>query len=220
MGASRTIAVVPMKPLSQAKSRLSEGLTPTQRMALGRNLLRRVLRAIVDPVPGLSEESAMEGVWVVGGDADISRVAAEEGATWYDDQGADINEALWWSFQRATAAGKAALYLPGDLPLLKPRDIYSMVGASGNLKNVTLAPARQGGGTNGILVVPDLPQPFRPLLGPDSFKRHLSQATSLGLSVAIYYSPGLGFDLDTNEDLRAYEYMEPGFLERVTSQES
>ncbi len=211
-----TVAVVPMKPLALGKTRLAGELTPSERTALSRNLLRRVLRAIAGPAPGLSEGPAVESVWVVGGDPDISRIAAEEGASWFEEMGTDINDTLWLTFQQAFSSGKAALFLPGDLPFLKPKDVHDMVGASGHLKNVTLAPARQGGGTNGILVPSNLPQPFRPLLGPDSFKRHLAQAASSSLSVAIYYSPGLAFDLDTSEDLRTYEYMEPGFLEKLT----
>ena len=217
--ASRTVVIVPMKPLAQAKTRLSRELTPPQRVALGLNMLRRVLRAVVGLGAGLSGDSPVEEVWVVGGDPDISRVAWEEGATWYEEQGTDINESLWLAFQRAFDSGKAALFIPGDLPFLKPRDIYSIVGASGHLKNVALAPARQGGGTNGILVPPHLPQPFRPLLGPDSFKRHLAQAVSTGLSVVIYYSQGLACDLDTPRDLKAYEYMEPGLLAKLTAEE-
>ena len=216
MRASGVVAIVPMKPLAVAKTRLSEDLTAHQRTSLSRSLLRRVLQAIIGPMSGIAEGPTVEMVWVVGGDPEISQVAREEGALWYEEEGADINETLSLAFQRTYDLGKAALYLPGDLPFLKPRDVYSMVGASGRLKNVTLSPARQGGGTNGILVVPDLPQPFQPRLGPDSFREHLNQATSLGVSVAIYYSPGLGFDLDTFDDLKSYEYMEPGLLEKLT----
>ena len=212
MKASGTVVIVPMKPLPQAKTRLSGELTLPQRMAISRNMLRRVLRAIF----GTGVDSPIEDVWVVGGDPEIRRVAQDERATWLEEEGPDINQTLWLAFNRALDSGRAALFLPGDLPFLKPRDVHGIVRASGRLKNVTLAPSRQGGGTNGILVVPGLSQPFRPLLGPDSFKRHLSQAASAGLSVAIYYSPGLAFDLDTYDDLRTYEYMEPGLLEELT----
>ena len=209
-----------MKPLPLAKTRLSMELSPSQRVAIGRNLLRRVLRAIKGVGPSLMDESRLESVLVVGGGADVSKVAQEEGASWCEEEGSDINESLQIAFQAALDSGKAAMFLPGDLPFLKPQDIYSLVGASGRLKSLILSPARQGGGTNGILVVPGLAQTFRPLLGPDSFRRHLSQATSLGISVAICYSKGLAFDLDTLEDLKAYQYMEPGLLESLTEGEN
>ena len=215
MDTTGTVAIIPMKPLGQAKSRLSQELTSPQRMALSLNLLRRVLQAAMGLSPGSPLGSTLEKVWVVGGDEDIQRVAVAEGASWFEEEGTGLNETLWLFFQRAFEERKSALYLPGDLPLVKPRDVGEMLSASRHLRNVTLAPARQGGGTNGILVPPQLSFPFKPALGPDSFRRHLRQAVDLGVSVAICYSPGLAFDLDTFDDLKAYEYMEPGFLETV-----
>ncbi len=208
-----------MKPLAQAKTRLSPELSESQRVALGRNLLRRVLRAVLRPMKDLSEAPPVEEAWVVGGDPIVRRIAGEEGARWSEDQGADINDTLWRAFQEAADSGKAALYLPGDLPFLGPKDVYNTVVASGRLKNLALAPDRQRGGTNGILVPPSLSQPFRPQLGPDSFRSHLAQASSLGIPVAICYSPGLALDLDTLEDVEAYEEMEPGLMETLTSEE-
>ena len=217
MKAAGTIAVVPMKPLDDAKTRLANELSPEQRIALSGNLLRRVIRAIVGLGLEMPWETWVEAVWVVGGDETVQRIAAEEGAEWYEDDGKDINDTLWNGFMRAFLDSKAALYLPGDLPFLKSRDVYDVVSASGHLRNISIAPARKGGGTNGILVPPDLPQPFPPLLGPDSFRRHLSQAALFGFSLAICYSQGMAFDLDTIEDLKACEYIEPGFLERLTT---
>ena len=216
MTAIGIVAIVPMKPLRLAKSRLAAELTKRQRAVLTRNLMRRVLRAIKGSAAVQRAGSLVDSVWVVGGDADICQIAKEEGAAWYEEIGSDINETLGQCFERAFEAGKAAIFMPGDLPFLKPADIDGMVGASGNLKNLILAPARQGKGTNGILVPPELCRQFRPMLGPESFTRHLSQAASLGLPVAIYYSQGLGFDLDTLEDLKAYEYIEPGLFHELT----
>lgn len=220
MDTTGTVAIIPMKPLGRAKSRLSQQLTDGQRMALSLSLLRRVLQAAMGLSPGSPEDSTLDEVWVVGGDEDIRRVATGEGASWFEEEGPGLNETLWLFFQRAFEQHKAALYLPGDLPLVKPRDVDSMLSASRHLRNVALAPARQGRGTNGILVPAELPVPFKPALGPDSFRRHLRQAADSSVSVAICYSPGLAFDLDTFDDLKAYEYMEPGFLESVTGIET
>ena len=208
--ASQVVAIVPMKSLATAKSRLSVKLSARQRRALGLNLLRRVLRAVGD--------SPVDDVWVVGGDDDVAKVAQEEGAAWLEEEGSDLNETLWWAFNRAFQQGKAAFYLPGDLPFLKPEDVRGMVEASGRLRNVVLSPSRCQGGTNGILVARDML--FKPMLGPDSFRRHLAQTVSLKLPVAIYYSVGLGLDLDTLEDLRSCESLEPGLGGRLTAPET
>jgi len=203
------IVVIPMKPLSDAKSRLAAIQESAQRIALVENLLRRVLRVV--------KGSSVSDIWVVGRDPRICRLALEHGVTWLEEEGSGLNQTLQWAFRKAFGLGKAALYLPGDLPFLEMGDVHGMVAASGSLKEIVLAPARQGGGTNGILA----PQgtPLRPSLGPGSFKRHLCQARSLGLSAVIYESPGLGYDLDTVDDVEACERVEPGLLAKLTAGE-
>ena len=215
MQVSGTIAIIPMKPLVRGKTRLSEELSQDQRTAIGRNLLRRVLRAINGSGIGAGG-AGLQDIWVVGGDLEVQNVTESEGASWYAEWGQNINETVQLAFQKAYSLGHAALYLPGDLPFIKPKDVYGLIGASGRLKNVTLASARKGGGTNAILALPGLSNPFVPMLGTNSFNQHMLQATSLGISVSIYYSPGIGFDLDTLDDLKAYEYMEPGLLNKLT----
>ncbi len=56
---------------------------------------------------------------------------------------------------------------------------------------------------------------FEPELGDRSFAKHLAKAAKMEISVAICYSPGLGFDLDTVDDLESFQHMEPGLLERL-----
>ena len=159
----------------------------------------------------------IEDVWVVGGDKKIRDLAMAEGARWHEEEGSDLNETLWLSFQRAFQRDKAAVFLPGDLPLLTKEDVYGIVQTSGRLKNLVLAPAKRSGGTNGMLVLRGSSEPFRPSLGPDSFRRHLADATDTGIPVAIYHSTGIALDLDTIEDLEAFESMELGFTQKMTT---
>ena len=110
----------------------------------------------------------------------------------------------------------SALYVAGDLPFLKPADIYSMTQASRRQGNVTLAPARRDGGTNSMLVPHGVP--LQPELGQGSFMKHLNQAARLQTSVAINSSHGLGFDLDVVDDLETFQHMEPGLLDRLSTE--
>ena len=132
---------------------------------------------------------------------------------WIEDLARNLNDTVAKSFERALAQDCSVMYLPGDLPFVKPSDIHTLLRSSARERNITLAPARKDGGTNGILVPKGLP--FRPELGRRSFSKHLSQAAAMGVSVAICYSPGLGYDLDTIDDLESYEHMEPGLLQRL-----
>lgn len=203
---SDVITVIPMKSLSKAKSRLIPYLERNRRERLVLNMLRQVIGAAI----GLTEQ-----VRVIGFDPTIQDVATNEGAAWYPEEGTDVNESLRLAFQQIWKVGKTPLFLPGDLPFIQREDVEELIATAPRGKNGVLSPARAHGGTNAILI----PQPsaFRPQLGPGSFHRHLEQATSLGLKVAIHFSPGLALDLDTWEDLQEYQSMEPKILDRLRS---
>ena len=199
-----TIPIIPMKRLSEGKSRLAKQLTPDQRAELVVGMLRRVIAAI--------KSANIELFWVVGGDDRVRHVTRNFDGIWFEELGRDLNDTVIKGFERAFREGCSALYLPGDLPFIKPSDLQTLLRSS-ERGNITLAPARRDGGTNGIVVPHGTP--FFPELGNRSFAKHLQQAASKELSVAICYSQGLGFDLDTIDDLEAYEHMEPGLLERL-----
>ena len=203
------VVIVPMKPLANSKTRLAQRFSPGQRAVLVMGMLSRVISAI--------QGASISKIWVVGGDTQVKDMAQKFGALWLEELGCNLNDTLGKAFDRAFQRDASALYVAGDLPFLKSSDLHSLMQASRRRKNITLAPARRGGGTNAMLAPPGVA--FRPQLGPSSFTKHLSQAAALGISVAICSSPGLGSDLDTTEDLEAYEHMEPGFLERLAADE-
>ena len=207
------VAVIPVKSLNDAKSRLAPHLTDAQRRRLVAAMLRQVIRAA---------QAASAEVWVLGADDSTRPVALAEDTGWRQEAGANINESLFLAFEEVWAAGKSPLFLPGDLPFLQPEDLIDLISTAGDYPSVgsvreptlrsqiTLSPARNGGGTNGVFI--PHPLPFRFQLGPDSFSRHLREACIHGLKPRIHASPGLARDLDTWEDLREYEAQQPGFL--------
>ncbi len=203
--APSVIAIIPMKPLVESKTRLNRSFTREQRADLALGMLRRVIGAVRGASIGM--------FWVVGGDQRVRSLTRNSDGVWLEDMGRNLNDTLAQAFDRAFRQGHSAMYLAADLPFLKTSDVHSVLQASRRQNNICLAPARRDGGTNAILVPAGTP--FLPELGPLSFIRHLSQAAKLGVSVAICYSPGLGFDLDTPSDLETYELMEPGLLERL-----
>ena len=199
------VPIIPMKPLAEGKTRLGLQFNQSQRADLAAGMLRRVISAIKGASIGL--------FWVIGGDDRVTHLVRNEDGIWLPDMGRNLNDTLSKAFALASGEGYSALYLPGDLPFIKPSDVINLIRSSERRKNITLAPARRDGGTTGILV----PQGtfFQPELGQRSFAKHLAQAARMEVSVAICYSPGLGFDLDTVDDLETYEQMEPGLLERL-----
>ena len=198
-------AIIPMKPLTEGKSRLSRTLSPEERASISAGMLRRVLVAL--------QGATIDPIWVVGGDDRIRHMARNNGGMWFEEMGRNLNDTLGKAFEHAFERDKSALYIAGDLPFVKPSDIHAFIQASRGAGNVTLAPARRDGGTNAILVPRGVS--FKPELGRRSFSKHLNQAAKLETSVAIAYSPGLGLDLDVVDDLESYQHMEPGLLDRL-----
>ena len=199
------VPIIPMKPLSEGKTRLARQMTKEQRAELVAGMLWRVINAI--------RGASIELFWVIGGDERVRALTRNMDGLWLEEMGSNLNDTLGKAFDRAFKQGHSVMYLPGDLPFIKSSDIHSLMRSSERGNNVTLAPARRDGGTNGIMVPNGIP--FIPQLGQRSFARHLAQAASNKVSVAICYSQGLSFDLDTVDDLEAYEHMEPGLLKRL-----
>ena len=202
---SGIIAIVPMKPLSEGKSRLARALSAEERANISMGMLFRVLSALTG--------ASIDSVWVVGGDERVGELARNLGVTWLEELGSDLNDTLGKAIRRAFEQGSSALYVAGDLPFVKSSDIHSFVQASRGAGNVTLAPARRDGGTNAMLIPCGVD--FNPELGRLSFSKHLAQAARLETSVAIAYSPGLGLDLDLVDNLESYQHMEPGLVEHL-----
>ena len=198
-----------MKPISDAKSRLSPHLGSSDRQRLALNMLRLVIKAA---------SAASREVWVLGSDPITEEIAVSEGARWKKERGGEVNESLRLSFEEVWDLRAAALFLPGDLPILHREDVMQLTRLARRSGTVALAPAGGSGGTNGILL--PTASDFYPRLGPNSFKKHLYQSIEAGLNPSVYISPGLSLDLDTWTDVEACEALEPGLfqilLEEVT----
>ena len=198
------VAVVPMKPLSQSKTRLSGVLTQQERADLSLAMFGRVITAA---------REALGVVWVIGGDESVKLTAEDLGAVWLEDPGNDLNGSLSFALGKACGDGISAIYLPADLPFVTAADITKIAQASNDGETLTLSPAQQDGGTNAMLIPKCLS--FPPLLGKNSFRLHEQQASSLRIPYTVCLSDGLALDLDTPDDLALCERLQPGFLSKT-----
>ena len=204
MTSRRIVAVVPMKPLSRSKTRLASVLSERERADLSLAMFSKVVRAA---------HEALGTVWVVGGDSVVRQTADRLGVKWLEDPGNDLNESLSFALSKACRVGKAAIYLPADLPFVAAADIEKIVQASVGGETLALSPAQQDGGTNAMLIPKCLR--FPPLLGKDSYARHKQQAASLGIPYTVCLSEGLALDLDTPDDIALCDRLQPGFLSTI-----
>jgi len=185
-------AIIPVKSLSEAKSRLATHLTLRQRENLVLDMLHHVLQT-------LHESNVLEQVSVVSSDQRVLRQAQAWGAQAVVEEMPGHNAALHAAALQELAAGTSALLtIAADLPLLHPSDIRVLVAQSA-LYPVVLASSRDGTGTNAILVRPPLAIPY--LFGENSLQRYQQAARQWQLDSTIYHSIGLSLDIDTIDDL-------------------
>ena len=186
-------AIVPMKPLSEAKTRLSDHLDPTARARLSAAMLDSTLAALRD--------SAVARTVVVGGDECVKAIAAAHDSEWMADRFDDLNLAVGDAIVMAHSAGQIAMYVPADLPLVTANDVDAALrfAAAEDFGSLTICPAHDGG-TN-CLIVPSS-QPFPPRLGVGSHARHRELAAQLGVEMREFRSPAFERDVDTIDDLR------------------
>ena len=190
-------AIIPVKPLRHAKSRLSSMLTPEQRYQLAQAMFRHVLSVVTQAAP-------VSGALVISRDTKALAIARELGAkTLQEGADSNLNPALL----RATLVvqswrAEAAIVLPADLPFITVADVEAIAGLSTD-RSIVIATDSERDGTNALLARP--PGIIDYAYGAGSFARHIQQAETAGIAVRQYDSPRALLDIDVPEDLRTYE---------------
>ncbi|MBE3560466.1 MAG: 2-phospho-L-lactate guanylyltransferase [Ktedonobacteraceae bacterium] len=188
-------AIIPVKNLDQAKSRLADYLTAQQRASLMLDMLHHVIAT-------LRASDGIEQVTVVSPDAHVLEQVERWGATARRENAAGHNPALT-AAAREELAGETGglLTISADLPLLQVQDVHALLERSRSY-DVVLAPSQEGTGTNALLVHPPLALPY--VFGPGSLQRFKQEARRRHLLYTLYSSTGLALDIDTIDDLERY----------------
>jgi 2-phospho-L-lactate guanylyltransferase len=200
----RIVALVPVRGLEGAKSRLGEALDAEERRALVERLLARTVAAAT-ATPAVVE------VIAISPDPDVLTLARRLGARGIAQESGGLNAALDIGRAAAVAAdADAILVVPGDLPAVTTHELARIVdGARSQLQLRTAAGAmepalvalvtdRAGSGTNVLLVTPPDAIDFH--FGVDSRAVHAAAAHAAGAAYLEIAGP-LDLDLDTPEDL-------------------
>jgi 2-phospho-L-lactate guanylyltransferase len=189
-------ALIPVKSLITAKSRLAPSLSQHQREKLVMDMLHHVLYVLLD-------SELFEQVSVVSSDDQVLEQAYIWGAQAITEEQHGHNQALHAAALREKTEGVTTLLtISADLPLLTTQEIRCFFEQS-RQHEVVLAPSRDGTGTNAILVHPPLIVPY--VFGPDSLQSYIEAARQRHLRYSTYQSIGLAFDIDTIDDLDEVE---------------
>jgi 2-phospho-L-lactate/phosphoenolpyruvate guanylyltransferase len=190
-------AVVPVKERVSAKERLAPLLRPEVRQALALAMLEDVLAAVTG-APRIA------GLMVVTVDPEAGRLAAGYGARLIEAGARDGHTGAVTAAARLIAAeGRAGmLTLPGDIPLVTPGEISSMLSAHSPAPSFTIVPSHDERGSNAIACSPPDAVPLR--FGENSFYPHLEAAEACGIRPNVVHLPGVALDIDNPEDVVSF----------------
>ena len=190
-------ALLPVKDLEDAKQRLSPVLDARQRRDFFAAMLEDVLEA-------LAATPALAGVLVLTRHPAVRALDARHGASLLGEaRNLGQSGAVTFGARTLGARGAAGMIaVPADLPLVRPEDLDALLAAHRPAPSVTIAPARDGLGTNAVACSPPGVLPFR--FGGASFRPHLARARALGLDPRVVHRSRLALDIDTPADLRAF----------------
>lgn len=193
-GNRRTLALVLMKSLREAKSRLAGVMSPAQRRRLSSLMLRQVLRAV--------ERAGVQGRVLISSDRSLGRIAASHGfRLLLENGGGGFSRALEFALAKGVAEGyEDLLILPGDLPLLGSSQLAGALALRRSLGLPLLSPSLRFDGTNLMLVGQEELPPLH--YERDSFLGHVREFCAQGRGCCVLYDIRLALDIDEAEDLR------------------
>jgi len=195
---SHIVALVPVRSLSGAKSRLGEPLDPEERADLILALLRRTIEAAL-------AAKRLAAVVVVSMDPDLLARARVMGAASLRQETDGLNEGLAEARLAAGAEATAVVVVPADLPGVTASAIDHLANAAELALRetperpvVALVPDRHGSGTNALLIAPPTAIDFH--FGEGSRAAHAAAAEAAG-AIYLELDGPLSFDVDTPDDL-------------------
>lgn len=187
------LAIVPVKRLDAAKSRLAEVLDVADRRAL-------MLAMLADVLMNLRRSEGIGRVVVVTDDREVRHRAIAEGAEVVPDDDAGSHSAAALRGIAAVASPTDRVFLaPGDCPLVRVEELDELLTTP--QPPVVIVPDRHGLGTNALLLDP--PDAIDPAFGDGSRDRHVQLAQAAGVEAAVRVLPSLALDIDTADDLAA-----------------
>ncbi|MFQ5800098.1 MAG: 2-phospho-L-lactate guanylyltransferase [Candidatus Hydrothermarchaeales archaeon] len=190
----KTFAIVPVKELDKAKSRLSSVFKPEERSGLLLAMLGDVLSALTDVTSIVisPEELSLH----LPGDRTIFLL---------DRGGKGLNDAVKAANKHAIKLGASAtLFVPADMPLITRQEVEEVLDL-GKKYNVIITHATDGG--TGILYrrPPDV---MESRFTRNSFQDHQKEARRKRITMFVHDSLSLSLDIDTLEDI--HRFMERG----------
>ncbi|HET8857130.1 MAG TPA: 2-phospho-L-lactate guanylyltransferase [Nitrososphaeraceae archaeon] len=187
-------AVIPMKNLHFAKSRLSTILTLQQRKNLAFFLLNTTIKT-------LKESRLITEIIIVSSDKTIEKFSFENGLKFIKDSDSGVNNAVILADHYCINNDiDANIVIPHDLPFISAKEIDQICNMAKKYpKCIIICPSTRFDGTNILFRKP--PNVIKTFYDDNSYMNHLKEAQRLNIPIESLELDNLMFDIDTKEDL-------------------
>jgi 2-phospho-L-lactate guanylyltransferase len=189
-------ALMPLKDLVEAKSRLAGLLRPAERRALAQAMAEDVLSS-------LRKSDTVSRIVMVSDDPGAGALCAVYGAECWSEASLGcrgLNPVIDAAATRMrTEADDTLLVLHADLPLLSAADIDAVILQQSQHGGLVIGPDRRGSGTNLLAFAGQALPEFR--FGTNSCSRHRAGASEAGIAVSQVHRIGIECDIDEPQDL-------------------
>jgi|RhiMethySRZTD1v2_1073278.scaffolds.fasta_scaffold105343_2 2-phospho-L-lactate/phosphoenolpyruvate guanylyltransferase len=187
-------AVIPMKSLHSAKSRLSNILTAQQRKNLAMYLLDATIKE-------LKKSSFISEIIIVSNDKALKQYSCINNLKFIKDSDEGVNQAVILADKYCIDKGiNANIVIPQDLPFISAKEIDKICTISNKYhKCIIICPSKRFDGTNVLFRKP--PDVIKTHYDNNSYMNHLKEAYKFKIPVESLDIVKLRFDLDTKEDL-------------------
>lgn len=187
-------AVIPMKNLHFAKSRLSTILTLQQRKNLAFFLLNTTIKT-------LKESRLINEIIIVSSDKTIEKFSFENSLKFIKDSDSGVNNAVILADHYCINNDiDANIVIPHDLPFISAKEIDQICNMSKKYpKCIIICPSKRFDGTNILFRKP--PNVIKTFYDDNSYMNHLKEAQRLNIPIESLELDNLMFDIDTKEDL-------------------
>ena len=192
--------VVPVKNFIDAKQRLREYLGQSERAELYRCMLEDVLDCVC-------RLNLLDGIALVTLDSTATALADKFGIRIISEPAnRGHTEAVQYGIEMLMKEGVGEIMtLPGDIPLVTPSELQSLVDSHNNLncsRAFSIVPSRDYGGSNAVICSPPDVVPLA--FGADSYFPNVQKAKAAGIEPNVVELLGISLDIDTISDLRAF----------------
>src|SRR5438094_4048248 len=193
-------AVIPVKGLTESKTRLSTSLQGDKRRILVEALLEDVLSSII--------RSRVYGtVMVISPDENVASRIRQQEVSFLKQTSIGLNRAIEQANRLATQKRvRSVTTVLADIPLVEPADFKELLSIGAAVPRVVMAPSLKGG-TNVMLTSP--PGTISPSYGRWSYSKHLRLAQMKGVNAYSISNSRVSFDIDTTSDLMELRRLDP-----------